>query len=83
MPAIRDYGLNEEYFQEIINGMEMDLDQNRYPDFKQLQLYCYRVASAVGLLSAPIFGYTNRATMKYAHDLGMAFQLTNITRDVG
>lgn len=83
VPAIRDYGLNEEYFQEIINGMEMDLDQNRYPDFKQLQLYCYRVASAVGLLSAPIFGYTNRATMKYAHDLGMAFQLTNITRDVG
>ncbi|MEQ1601492.1 MAG: presqualene diphosphate synthase HpnD [Methylophilaceae bacterium] len=83
VPAVRDYALNEEYFQEIINGMEMDLDQNRYPDFKQLQLYCYRVASVVGLLSASIFGYSNRATLKYAIDLGLAFQLTNITRDVG
>lgn len=83
VPAVRDYALNEEHFQEIINGMEMDLDQNRYPDFKQLQLYCYRVASVVGLLSASIFGYSNRATLKYALDLGLAFQLTNITRDVG
>jgi phytoene synthase len=82
-PAVRDYGLNEEHFQEIIDGMEMDLDQNRYADFKQLQLYCYRVASVVGLLSASIFGYTDRKTLKYAHDLGMAFQLTNIVRDVG
>jgi 15-cis-phytoene synthase len=82
-PAVRDYGLNEEHFQEIIEGMEMDLDQNRYADFKQLQLYCYRVASVVGLLSASIFGYTDRKTLKYAHDLGMAFQLTNIVRDVG
>ncbi|WP_374477008.1 squalene/phytoene synthase family protein, partial [Zoogloea sp.] len=46
-------------------------------------LYCYRVASVVGLLSAEIFGYTNRQTLKYAHDLGLAFQLTNIIRDVG
>jgi phytoene synthase len=63
--------------------MEMDLDQNRYADFKQLQLYCYRVASVVGLLSVQIFGYNNRNTLKYAHDLGMAFQLTNIVRDIG
>jgi phytoene synthase len=81
--AIQEYGLVEEHFLEIIDGMEMDLDQNRYADFKQLQLYCYRVASVVGLLSASIFGYSDRKTLKYAHDLGMAFQLTNIIRDVG
>jgi phytoene synthase len=61
----------------------MDLDQNRYADFKQLQLYCYRVASVVGLLSVQIFGFKDRKTLKYAHDLGMALQLTNIIRDVG
>lgn len=82
-PAIKAYHLSEEHFLEIIDGMEMDCDQNRYADFKELQLYCYRVASVVGILSASIFGFTNRATLKYAHDLGMAFQLTNIIRDVG
>lgn len=82
-PAVHAYGLSAEHFQEIIDGMEMDLEFNRYQDFKQLQLYCYRVASVVGLLSASIFGYSNRDTLKYAHDLGMAFQLTNIVRDVG
>lgn len=81
--AVKAYGLNEEHFHEIIDGMEMDLNFNRYEDFKQLQLYCYRVASVVGILSASIFGYSNRQTLKYAHDLGMAFQLTNIVRDVG
>lgn len=81
--AVRDYNLAEEHFQEIIDGMEMDLDQNRYGDFKELHLYCYRVASVVGLLSASIFGYSDRKTLKYAHDLGLAFQLTNIVRDVG
>ena len=81
--AVQEYGLAEEHFLEIIDGMEMDLDQNRYRDFKELQLYCYRVASVVGLLSASIFGYSDRKTLKYAHDLGMAFQLTNIIRDVG
>lgn len=80
---VAQYGLAEEYFLEIINGMEMDLEQNRYADFEQLQLYCYRVASVVGLLSVAIFGYTNPRTLDYAKDLGMAFQLTNITRDVG
>lgn len=82
-PAIQGYDLKEEYFKEIIDGMEMDLEQNRYADFKQLHLYCYRVASVVGLLSASIFGFSNRQTLKYAHDLGLAFQLTNIIRDVG
>lgn len=80
---IQTYHLDQEHFIEIIDGMEMDLNQSRYADFKQLQLYCYRVASVVGLLSAQIFGFTNRKTLKYAHDLGMAFQLTNIIRDVG
>jgi phytoene synthase len=82
-PAIKRYGLVQEHFYEILDGMQMDLQQDRYPSFNQLQLYCYRVASVVGLLSAQIFGYQHRKTLKYAHDLGMAFQLTNIIRDVG
>jgi 15-cis-phytoene synthase len=82
-PVIKQFDLAKEHFLEIIDGMEMDLKFNRYADFKQLQLYCYRVASVVGLLSAQIFGYQNRNTLKFAHDLGMAFQLTNIVRDVG
>lgn len=83
LPIIREYDLPAEQFLEIIDGMEMDLEQNRYPDFKALQLYCFRVASVVGELAAIIFGYQDRGTLKYAHDLGMAFQLTNIIRDVG
>ncbi len=82
-PVVAQFNLSREHFLEIIDGMEMDLKFNRYEDFKQLQLYCYRVASVVGLLSASIFGFKNRKTLKYAHDLGMAFQLTNIIRDVG
>ena len=81
--VVGEFRLPEEQLLEIIDGMEMDLERNRYEDFTQLQLYCYRVASVVGLLSAEIFGYTDRRTLRYAHDLGMAFQLTNILRDVG
>ncbi|PTD97073.1 presqualene diphosphate synthase HpnD [Pseudothauera lacus] len=81
--VIRRFDLPREQLLEIIDGMAMDLQQTRYLDFKGLQLYCYRVASVVGLLAAEIFGYSDRATLKYAHDLGMAFQLTNIIRDVG
>lgn len=77
------FNLPREQLLEIIDGMQMDLQQTRYLDWKALHLYCYRVASVVGLLSAEIFGYTNRQTLKYAHDLGLAFQLTNIIRDVG
>ncbi|MCP5268625.1 MAG: presqualene diphosphate synthase HpnD [Zoogloeaceae bacterium] len=77
------FNLPQEQLLEIIDGMEMDLTQTRYLDFKALSLYCYRVASVVGLLAAEIFGYEDRKTQKYAHDLGMAFQLTNIIRDVG
>jgi len=83
VPIVKQFNMAQEHLLEIIDGMEMDLDQPRYPDFKSLQLYCYRVASVVGLLAAEIFGYTDRQTQKYAHDLGIAFQLTNIIRDVG
>ncbi|HSH53944.1 MAG TPA: presqualene diphosphate synthase HpnD [Methylotenera sp.] len=83
LPHVKTFDLKAEHFIEIIDGMEMDLNFNRYEDFKQLQLYCYRVASVVGLLSAQIFGFSNRKTLKFADDLGMAFQLTNIIRDVG
>ncbi len=81
--VIKSIHLPQEQLLEIIDGMEMDLTQSRYLDFKGLSLYCYRVASVVGLLSAEVFGYQDRQTQKYAHDLGMAFQLTNIIRDVG
>ncbi|MBZ0132276.1 MAG: presqualene diphosphate synthase HpnD [Rhodocyclaceae bacterium] len=81
--ATHSYNLPQELLMEIIDGMEMDLSQTRYADFKALHLYCYRVASVVGLLAAEIFGYEDRRTLKYAHDLGLAFQLTNIIRDVG
>jgi len=81
--VIQRFDLPREQLHEIIDGMAMDLAQVRYPDFKSLQLYCYRVASVVGLLAAEIFGYEDRQTLKYAHDLGLAFQLTNIIRDVG
>jgi len=83
LPTLAEFNLPQEQLIEIIDGMEMDLRQSRYLDFKALSLYCYRVASVVGLLAAEIFGYENRRTQKYAHDLGMAFQLTNIIRDVG
>ncbi len=82
-PLLTEFNLPQEQLLEIIDGMEMDLQQSRYLDFKALSLYCYRVASVVGLLAAEIFGLTDRQTLKYAHDLGMAFQLTNIIRDVG
>ncbi len=68
---------------EIMDGMEMDLNQSRYLDFAALQLYCHRVAGVVGALAAAIFGYGNPRTLDYAERLGLAFQLTNIIRDVG
>lgn len=83
LPVLGEFSLPQEQLLEIIDGMEMDLQQTRYLDFKALSLYCYRVASVVGLLAAEIFGSQDRQTQKYAHDLGMAFQLTNIIRDVG
>lgn len=82
-PLLDSYGLKKQYFLELIDGMEMDLNKQRYADFEALSLYCYRAASVVGLLSVSIFGYRDEATLQYAHDLGLAFQLTNILRDVG
>jgi 15-cis-phytoene synthase len=82
-PAIEPFGIKHEYLAEIIDGMEMDLSQNRYIDFPALEQYCHRVAGVVGLLAASIFGYRDEQTLDYAHTLGLAFQLTNIIRDVG
>jgi len=69
--------------EEIIAGVEMDLHVKRYQNFDELRVYCYRVASAVGLVSIEIFGYRNPATKEYAIQLGLALQMTNIIRDVG
>src|SRR3954468_10852558 len=77
------YGITEAELAEIIDGMAMDLEYNAYPDFDALKVYCHRVAGVVGLLAAKIFGYQDVGTLNYAEDLGIAFQLTNIIRDVG
>jgi 15-cis-phytoene synthase len=82
-PVVAAYALPEAHFQEVIDGMAMDLERNRYLDFSELEQYCHKVAGVVGLMSAEIFGYANPATRRYARDLGIAFQLTNIVRDVG
>lgn len=82
-PAVRAYDLPHAHFSDIIDGMAMDLGETRYATFAALREYCYRVASAVGLLSARIFGYTDPRTLSFAEELGIAFQLTNIIRDVG
>lgn len=81
-PAIAHYHLSFEHFDDLIRGVEMDLDINRYETFEDLEKYCYRVASVVGLLSIEIFGYENPACRTYAIYLGKALQLTNILRDV-
>ena len=83
IPVVRTFNLPQNHFQDIIDGMEMDLRYNRYPDFTTLASYCYRVAGVVGLMAAEIFGYRDPATLKFAENLGTAFQLTNIIRDVG
>ena len=82
-PFIEKFQIKKEHLNEIIDGMEMDLTQTRYLDFTGLERYCYHVAGAVGLLAAGIFGYSNPRTLDYAKNLGTAFQLTNIIRDVG
>lgn len=79
----QSFNITAKRLTEIIDGMEMDLNYNRYADFDTLRHYCYHVASVVGLCSAEIFGYRNPETLRYAEDLGLAFQLTNIIRDVG
>jgi phytoene synthase len=82
-PVARKYRLPFEYFDALLTGVQMDLDVNRYEDYEPLELYCYRVASVVGLLSIEIFGYKDPSCKEYAIYLGKALQFTNILRDVG
>jgi phytoene synthase len=83
MPWLEPFDLRRERLLAIIDGMEMDLNQTRYLDWPALRLYCWHVAGVVGELSAGIFGYQDAKTIEYAGKLGIAFQLTNIIRDVG
>jgi phytoene synthase len=83
LPHLTTYHLEGKHLLAIIDGMEMDLHQTRYLDYIGLQRYCWHVASVVGILSASIFGVTNPKTIEFAEKLGLAFQLTNIIRDVG
>ncbi len=83
MPLAADYQIEERHLQAVIEGCRMDLEQTRYLDFPGLQRYCHLVAGIVGEVSARIFGQTQPQTTAYAHKLGLAFQLTNIIRDVG
>ena len=82
-PHMARYSLDSKHLLAIVDGMEMDLDQTRYLDYLGLQRYCWHVAGVVGILSASIFGVTRPQTVQYAEKLGLAFQLTNIIRDVG
>ena len=83
MPLAADYGIEARHLQAVIEGCQMDLEQTRYLDFPGLQRYCHLVAGIVGEVAAQIFGQTQAQTTAYAHKLGLAFQLTNIIRDVG
>ncbi|MGN1056502.1 MAG: presqualene diphosphate synthase HpnD [Comamonas sp.] len=83
MPYTAQFEIEQQHLQAVIEGCQMDLDQTRYLDFAGLQRYCHLVAGVVGEVAARIFGQTDAATTAYAHKLGLAFQLTNIIRDVG
>jgi len=82
-PSLLPFGIARKQLIEVIDGMQMDLEQTRYLDFAGLRLYCRRVAGVIGELSASIFGFQDGRTLQYADELGLAFQLTNIIRDVG
>lgn len=83
MPLAARYGIEARHLLAVIEGCEMDLQQNRYLDFPALARYCHLVAGVVGEVAAGIFGRTDERTVAYAHRLGLAMQLTNIIRDVG
>ncbi len=83
MPHTATFGITAKQLLAVVEGCQMDLQQTRYLDWPGLQRYCHLVASVVGEVSARIFGQTNEATTAYAHKLGLAFQMTNIIRDVG
>lgn len=80
--TIRRYRIPQRHFHELLDGTEMDQSTTRYATFDELYKYCYRVASAVGLVVLPVFGYKNEAALVPAEACGIAFQLTNILRDV-
>ncbi|MBE9526007.1 MAG: presqualene diphosphate synthase HpnD [Proteobacteria bacterium] len=80
--SLENYALPEKYFQELIDGMEMDIHKSQYTSFNELSLYCYRVAGIVGLLTIEIMGYSQPSTKDYAKNLGISLQLINILRDV-
>jgi phytoene synthase len=82
-PHVEPFGIRQSLLHDILDGMQMDLSTDRYPDFAMLRQYMHRVAGVVGQLAAGIFGYRNPRTLEYADRLGTAFQLTNIVRDVG
>ena len=81
--TISKFNIPLDPFFELLKGMEMDLQNDRYKSFEDLQLYCYRVASTVGLMCIEIFGYKHPSTKQFAVDLGIALQMTNILRDIG
>jgi phytoene synthase len=81
-PFVRRFNLPRQAFEDLLDGVEMDVQPRRYRTFEELYPYCYRVASAVGLICIEVFGYRNPSARQYAIDLGVALQLTNIIRDV-
>jgi phytoene synthase len=83
MPLAPNFGIESRHLMAVIEGCQMDLNQTRYLDFAGLTKYCHLVAGVVGEVAARIFGQTDEATTRYAHKLGLAFQMTNIIRDVG
>ena len=83
MPLTSEFSIEQRHLQAVIEGCQMDLAQTRYLDFAALQRYCHLVAGVVGEVAALIFGQTQAQTTAYAHKLGLAFQLTNIIRDIG
>ena len=82
-PHLQTCGIEAARMHAVIDGMEMDLDQTRYLDWPGLRTYCWHAAGVVGELSAGVFGYTHPNTLQYAEKLGLAFQMTNIIRDIG
>jgi phytoene synthase len=86
MTALKDsadrFGIDQDYFQEVVSGVSMDLTRSRYANFEELKSYCYKVASVVGLICIEVFRYDDQAARERAVDLGIAMQLTNILRDV-
>jgi phytoene synthase len=81
--TVHKYAIPRVYLEAVIDGVKMDLEPVRYATFADLRLYCYRVASAVGLACIHVWGFTRAKASVYAEEAGIAFQLTNILRDLG